>query len=406
MSFNFHFHHSLSLPYSLSSYQFAYFLAHLYSLFHFSSLTLLNYHLSVMDTRNDRNHEKLMLNEEQPERTCSPAAPAPLSGYATRTIAFWRPLLVIITLLLLTSFLVKPVVVAAKVSAENNEYTPDSTHTSTPSSEQPTAQTLAIYLATTVLGWLGQTLYYVLRPFYLAIYWVIYITILLPGQIFYSVYVAIAPVIGFLLVAAGVGVCVGGGAAWSVQTAAEMGWGDVNGISATLKSAKKNDLLEDVDKREDVDVHAEDTMSVYSLSQSNMDDTDDMIAMKSGGTAKYGQHQAAMPSSLRRRYTAASDFSNFSDWGDENEEGEGEELDEDEYEEEEDEPLSNEEDPARLFDAILERDKKRKEEMKLGKVPADYVLWQQEQQQRRADAVLSSSTVVDTTNKAGSSKDV
>ncbi|RKP25281.1 hypothetical protein SYNPS1DRAFT_28982 [Syncephalis pseudoplumigaleata] len=295
--------------------------------------------LLVMETTTRSKHEQGVPDKERHPQTSSPS----LSRHTLRTVTFWQPLLLLVLLLLLASFLVKPVVVAAEVPAHGEQHPPSAHHR--PATEPPAAQALAVYLATTVLGWLGQALYYVLRPFYLAAYWILYITILFPGQVFYGVYTTVAPVIGFLLVAAAVGVCVGGGAAWSVQTAAEMGWGDVAGHVSS--KASKNDQLQ----------VADDAVSTYSMSQSVMDDAD-----LAGPNAI--QHERV--STLRHRNTVASDFSSFSDWDDEEEE-----------EEEEEEPLSNEEDPARIFEAILERDKKRKEEMKLGKVPADYVLWQQ-----------------------------
>ncbi|KAI9593371.1 hypothetical protein BDF19DRAFT_415480 [Syncephalis fuscata] len=246
-------------------------------------------------------------------------------------------------ILLIACFLVITVVEAKEQTQQQHTDTKD------PSHEQPVVHPMVAYSASIVVGWVSQALYYLLRPFYLAGYWVVYITILLPGQLLYSAYVAVAPIIGFLLVAAGVGVCMGGGAAWSVQTAAEMGWGDVAGIFSSNAAITEQDAN---DKENDED---DDRMSNFSLFYDH------------ANTARIDGAKYSKQGVLHRRDTLMTELSNFSDW-------ESEDNDEDD---EDDEPPSDKEDPTRLFDAILERNRKQQEEMALGKVPADYALWNQ-----------------------------
>jgi hypothetical protein len=131
--------------------------------------------------------------------------------------------LIVLALLVAGATATGPTLNAETVYLGTTMLPPISTETRTVS-----ASTISLlsYAAGTLLGWVSSIVFYILRPFYLSGYWILHLMVFMPATISYRMLVAIMPVAGFLIVAAGVGVCIGGSAAWIVQTAAELGWGE------------------------------------------------------------------------------------------------------------------------------------------------------------------------------------
>ncbi|RKP08449.1 hypothetical protein THASP1DRAFT_29749 [Thamnocephalis sphaerospora] len=143
-----------------------------------------------------------------------------------------RPRPLTASLLLVALLLLTVVVTCATAAGSDPPRAGNTLRTQAPllsEKDEPEAQAQPVlsFLLGTLLRWLGKVLYYLLRPFYLAVYWVVHLTILMPFSIGYRVFAAVAPILGFLIVATGVGACIGGGAAWAVRTAAELGWGEL-----------------------------------------------------------------------------------------------------------------------------------------------------------------------------------